>query len=404
MTSKSIMLVLSAVSLVSCGASSSTEGFSLSSSPAASSEVSTIEASSSGEEVKKQVTFFDGDTVLYTVPIVNGSVKDPGTPYKKNFVFDGWEDKDGNLYDFEDVPPTELYARWVIFDELSDVEKLSKYINRIVELCPIVSETRGYIETAYQWAIVEGVYTSIDVFAARRYDDWIVITDHYYPKVCYINADLSEEEQRLGLTIDDVNAKNHTLTVQETYEGGDLTTIYDYNEAHANYDINNEDGKIVESVKGDAIDTRLKIDFASYFMGWANQLLVLMQYGWGLIPYEVYDEESEFDGNFYYIKPLNVSLINPREVGFSFSFAYAYTYEGSSGNYVTNLYESEGSVAFVDGKIRHCQVEKTLMNFIDGEATYYEASLSAFDFDSVDDYPEYQGELLDPKNYDLYED
>lgn len=397
MKRSSIFALASIFLLASCGGNAPQA----TSSSIASSESSV--AASSSEEKANQTTFYDGDKVLYTKPInANGYVGNPGTPLKKNFVFDGWKDADGNDFDFSMKAPSKLFAKWVLYEGLDDDEKLERYIHRIQELCPVVSETRGYVETAYQYAVAEGVFTSIDIFNAKRYADYTVITNHYYPKICYVEDDLSDEEKRLGLTIDDVNKKNQTLTVQEHYASGKLTTIYDFNELHENHDAADKDGKEIVSIKDAQVDTALSIDFASYFMGWANQLVGLIRnHSMTCIP--SYDEDMVIDSDFYYITPMNVSTLDCDSIGATFGFAYAFTYE-SNGHYVTSFYSSEGNFAFVNGKIRHCQVQKQYMSFLDGDGLEAVTSLSVFDFNDVDDYPRYEGTLLDPADYDLLED
>ena len=251
MNKKPILVCFGALLLSACGGNPA-ESSSLTS---VTSDATSDASTTSSEPISNKVRFYDGDQLLYTLDKKDGYVSDPGTPLKKNYVFDGWKDKDGNDFSFEMKAPDELFAKWVIYQNLTDEQKLEKYINRVVEYCPLVYQTRGHIETAYQYSFMEGVYTSLDVFTATRYDNFIVITDHYFPKVCYVNDDLSEEEQRLGLTIDEVNAKNKTLTVQETYSNGRLTSIYDYNEMHESYDAGNEDGKEIVSISDDQIDT-----------------------------------------------------------------------------------------------------------------------------------------------------
>ncbi len=400
MKSVRVLLLASSFLLASCGGNAPTE---TSSTVSATSISTTASTATTTSEVSNTVTFYDDDKVLYTkTSNADGYVGNPGTPLKKNYVFDGWKDENGKDFDFSMKAPAKLFAKWVLYEGLQDDEKLERYIARIQELCPTVSETRGYVESAYQYSVAEGVFTSVDVFTARRYADYTVITDHYFPKVCYVEDDLSDEERRLGLTMDEVNAKNKTLTVQEHYASGNLTTIYDYNEMHEKHDASDKDGKEIIAVKDAQIDMTLSIDFASYFMGWANQLVGLMRNA-SMVALPYFDENTVISDDFYYITPLNVSTLDCDSIGATFGFAYAITYE-SNDHFITNFYSSEGNFAFVNGKIRHCQVEKSQMSFIDGDALYSVMSLSVFDFNDVDDYPRFEGTLLDPADYDLYEE
>ena len=59
----------------------------------------------------------------------------------------------------------------------------------------------------------------------------------------------------------------------------------------------------------------------------------------------------------------------------------------------------QGGMAFKDGKIVHCQVEKVLGMYVDGELLMIVTSENTYDFDEVEEYPEYQGTLLNPDDY-----
>lgn len=367
-------------------------------------------ASCSGEGGSSSLTKFhqnivSGDsTILYELPKDNeGKVDAPAVPLYKNYVFDGWytSPSGGEAFDFDNPAPSDLYAHWVVYQDLSDAEKLSRYILRIQDLCPKTVSTRGYVESAVQYSTAEGIFTSVDIFRAKRYSD-ITVIDHYYPKVCDSEADLSEEEKAAGYSVEDINAKNLTLTEQDFYQGGSFYTICNYNELHASYDSGNPDGKYVSKGNESQVDSFLSIDFSAYFMGYLSQLSgALSSEDSAMEPVSSLDQE--FGNNSYYIQGVNVSTLDETAESGAFAFAYTMSTATTSGNLWTELIQSTAEFAIVNGKILHCQVQKMISYYIDGDCLMYLTSLSVFDFETGEAYPVYEGERYIPSDYPTYE-
>lgn len=344
-------------------------------------------------------------TVLFEVKKdAEGKVSAPAVPLYKNYVFDGWypSPKGGERFDFSTPAPSDLYAHWVVYGDLSDGEKLTRYISRIQDLCPLVSSTRGYVETAVQYSTAEGIFTSVDILRAKRYQD-ITVIDHYYPKVCDSSSDLSNEEIQAGYTPEQINEKNRTLTEQDFFENGNFYTIFDYNETHPNFDSGSQDGKYVSKGKEDEVDAFLNIDFSSYFMGYLSRLA-------GLVNAEdspmapVSSLNEEFGNNSYWISEVNVSALDETKESGAFAFAYTSSAQMTSGNLWTELIQSSVEFALVNGKILHAQVSKMVSYYVDGDCMMYSNSLSVFDFEACEAYLPFEGERFSPASYPTYEE
>ena len=345
------------------------------------------------------------DTILYVETKEGGLVQNPGTPLVNRFVFDGWYETrvGGERFDFSYEAPSALYAHWVVYSDLSDAEKLSRYITRIQEMCPLVSETRAHVESVIAYGTAENPFYTVDNFEARRYEGVTEIR-HYYPKVCYSEADLSSEEIAAGKTVDEVNAQNLTLLEQDYYEDGRYYAFYDYNETHASADSSSKDGKDIIACSEALGNSYLSIDFSSYFMGWAGQLAYLLENNPAMTPNNAITED--FGNNSYWIKEMNVSTLDDTKSSGAFGFAYTYSQNTDQGMTWTTLYQSTAEFAVVDGEIRHCQVSKIMNQYLDGSALLSVESVSLFDFNSVESLPPFEGERFSPSDprFPTYED
>ncbi|MGN1261702.1 MAG: hypothetical protein ACI4UT_01370 [Candidatus Enteromonas sp.] len=351
-------------------------------------------------EGENKTTFYQNldagdETVLYVVDQVEGKVENPGTPLVNRFVFDGWyeEREGGERFDFSSAAPASLYAHWVVYSDLTDAEKLSRYVTRIQDMCPLVSETRAHVESVIAYSTAESPFYTVDNFVAKRYEGVTEIR-HYYPKVCYSEADLSSEEVAAGKSVEEVNAANLTLLEQDFYEDGKFYAFYDYNELHPNASSGQEDGKDVIACSEAIGESYLSIDFSSYFMGWASQLAYLLKNNPAMSPNNSVSED--FGNNSYWIKEMNVSTLDDTKSSGAFAFAYTYSQDTEQGMTWTTLYQSTAEFAIVDGKIRHCQVSKIMNQYLDGSALMSLQSVSLFDFDSVEALAPFEGERFSP--------
>ena len=347
------------------------------------------------------------ETVLYEVEIKNGLVSDPGFPLYKHYAFDGWytDRVGGERFDFESAAPAALYAHWSVYEDLSDAEKVGRFVSRIVSLCPKTSETRGKVETSAQYpSVTSDQYVTEDNFTAHRYKDLVTI-DHYYPKVCYSEADLTANEKAAGKTVESVNAENLLVREQDTVDDDIFYQIFQYNTRHAQYQVSDKDGKYMEDVTGRSYESIMSIDFAAYFMGWANQLSMILaknEKSMQKVNQLATEYTAGYGQNTYCIAGLDVSTLDATKSGATFSFAYTYSVEGQSGNVMTMMYQVQAGIAFIDGKIRHCQVEKIYNIYVDGEPEQLSTSESNYDFNSVEEYPEYDGVRLKPSDFETY--
>ncbi len=360
----------------------------------------------SNDAVKKTITLYrnltQSDSTVLGELTVNaaGFVEEPLEPVQKGFVFQGWYDaKDGgNPFYFNSVAPKALYAHWRMAADMTDAELVKAYQDKVQRCCPKVGHISANVTTQIQYAIApDHVFGGTTHTEGYRYSNATILKNYspnYYPS----DADLTPEQIQAGHTAAELNEKNLWSTEQDTLdEENNFYRIVTFNPSNPSYSPENEDYKEVTKLTQDKPDTALNIDFSAFFMGYVNTL-----YGYlksnksmtkvGTIPFDTY-------GDFYYMAGIDVTTLDPSQVGQNFSYSYLATSTSSSGNSVGTEVMVQGGMAFKDGKIVHCQVEKVLGMYVDGELLMIVTSENTYDFDEVEEYPEYQGTLLNPDDY-----
>ena len=378
--------------------------------------VSCGEVSSSSNNIngEKTVTFYRNltnadDEIYETVETVNGKLARPNIdPTVKNFCFDGWfaSKEGGEEYQFSpaSIVPSELYAHWTVYSSLNPAQKVKRFIDKIDSLNPNSSSTYADTDSTIQYAISDTIFTSKDIFVANRYKENIVETRHYYPAYCLDENDFTEDQRNRHLTVEEANKENEYLLVQDQLVDTNFYSIYDYNENHSSYDPNDgkDDGKTVTKVDLNKIDSYLDIGFSAYFLGIPSTLQAALASGKTMKEVTVLDQEA--DGDWYYIADINPTIIDASSSGSSFSLSYCLSSSTSNGNIVTYLYSTSAEIAFVEGEIRHCQVSKQIYYAIDGDVQMAISSVSNYDFNSVEEFPSFDGTTLNIDDYPTYQD
>lgn len=365
----------------------------------------------SGESVQRTITLYrnltSGDTTTLGELTVNaaGFVEEPADPIAKGHVFQGWYDEKegGNPFYFTGVAPKALYAHWRLAVDMTDAELVKAYQDKIQRACPKVGHISANVETQIQYAIApDRIFGGTTHIEGYRYSN-ATILKNYSPDYYRSDADLTEEQKAAGHTAEELNAKNLWSTEQDTLdENNNFYQITVYNKSNPSYDSENEDYKQVTKLTQDKPDTALDIDFSSYFMGYVNTLYGYLKSGRTMTKSGTL--EADTYGDYYYMGGLDVTTFDPSQVGENFGYSFLVTSKSSSGYSVGTEVLVQGGMAFKNGKIVHCQVEKVLGYYVEGELQMIVTSENTYDFDEVEEYQEYQGELLNPDDYPLSSD
>lgn len=358
--------------------------------------------------VGKTITLYrnltsDDTTVLGELKVnAAGFVEEPIEPVVKKYVFQGWYDQKegGNPFYFTSVAPKALYAHWTAAIEMSDAELVKAYQDKVQRLCPTVGHVQADIETSLIYAVApDNVFGGTSHLEANRYQNATILKT-YSPSYYASDADLSEDQIKAGHTAEELNAQNLWSTEQDTLDGeNNFIQITTYNTSNPSYDSANTDYKTVTKLAQDKPDTALDIDFSAFFMGYVNQLYGYLKVGKQMT--KIGTLQTDTAGDYYYMAGIDVTTLDPSQVGQNFAYAYMVNSTTSSGSVVGYEYIVQGGMAFKNGKIVHCQVEKMMGYYVDGSLMMLVTTENTYDFDEVEEYPEYQGTLLNPDDYPL---
>ncbi len=392
------ILLLSASLLLSSCSQGGGESSSSSQTPSSSSEVVVnkvclyMNTSSSDMKVYKELS-----------PNAAGFVSEPIEPVSANRVFMGWftERDGGNPFYFNAAAPSALYAHWQLIADMTDAQIVKEYQDKVQRYCPLVGHVQADIETQLWYANAsDRVFTGSTHLEAYRYSD-ITILKNYSPDYYATDDDLSEEQKKAGHTAEELNALNLWSTEQDTLdENNNFYQVVTYNTKNPSYNSENTDYKEVTQLTQDKPDTALNIDFSSYFMGYINQLYGYLKAGKKM--QRLAALSTDFVGDYYYISEIDPSTLDASQLGQTFAYAYMVNSQTSSGYTVGYEYVVSGGMAFSNGKIVHCQVEKVIGYYVDGEMQMMVTTENTFDFDPVEKYEEYSGTRLNPDDYPVY--
>lgn len=364
-----LLLVLSALTLTACG-----------------------NPSSSSTTVAIDATFY------YNCPGHEGEVyqnvssdpTNPSYPMVPGYLFQGWytAKEGGEAWDFtsSEKVPASLYAHWLDWSTIStDHERLRIFLNTLVTLSGTVNSVYGENDITYRSAVAGSqVFGGTNCFFSDRYENNFIETRSYSPY--YAASDVEVKETDSGKTASQVNEANFFCLEQESYEDdGRIYAIRQYSEAHEGYDKNNyPDGYTKSEVMtAEKASQQLDISFAAYFLGYPSVLLALMDQGHTF--YRDNGDGTALQGDFYYFKNVDPTQIDVwGKNGTDFEIAFSYTRQGSSGMYYTIYYSAGAGVAFKDGKIAHCTVNKVESNIVDNETVDITQTQSFYDFNQGD--------------------
>lgn len=361
--------------------------------------------------VERTITLYrnltsDDTTVLGELKVnAAGFVEEPIEPVVKKYVFQGWYDQKegGNPFYFTTVAPKALYAHWTMAIDMTDAELVKAYQDKVQRLCPNVGHVQADVDTSIIYAVApDKVFGGTSHIEANRYKNATILKT-YSPSYYASDADLSEDQIKAGHTAEELNALNLWSTEQDTLdEDNNFIQITTYNTTNPNYNSENTDYKNVTKLTQDKPDTALDIDFSAFFMGYVNQLYGYLKAGKQMT--KIGTLQTDTVGDYYYMAGIDVTTLDPSQVGQNFAYAYMVNTTTSSGSTVGYEYVVQGGMAFKDGKIVHCQVEKMMGYYVDGSLMMLVTTENTYDFDEVAEYPEYQGTLLNPDDYPLESD
>lgn len=331
---------------------------------------------------------------------------DPSHPIIKGYVFDGWytDKEDGKKCDFtKEKQPSEVYGHWRKYDDLTDAEKLEAFIKTLKDYSGKVNHTEANESISYQSALSQNVYAGKDFFFADRYETTFVNTEHYTPYYAETDEDIYEEDKQYS--IDEVNKMNHRITVQDFYEDKTLYSIGKFDKDYRNYDSTSmKDGYSKQKMKATKANENLSIGFESYFLGYPNQLLAYMQ-----------DEDHEFyeandiagdvekEGDYYYFENIDLTGIDPytsKGIDFQIGFAVSTTKNDYT---LTTIYQGSAGIAFKDGKIANCNMQKAIATALSGSVLEVYSYSTNYYFEQGDINREFTGTKFDLKDFEELE-
>ena len=397
-----ILLLSSALLLSSC-----TQGGGQNSGDTTSSDGQTTSSEVIANKVLLYMNTSSTDASVYKELSPNGAgfVEEPLEPVSANRVFQGWftEREGGNPFYFNAAAPSALYAHWTLLADMTDAEIVKEYQDKVQRYCPLVGHVQADIETQLWYANAsDRIFTGKSHLEANRYTD-ITILKNYSPDYYASDDDLTEEQKKAGHTAEELNAQNLWSTEQDTLDESNIFyQVITYNTSNPSYESANTDYKVVTALTQDKPDTALNIDFSSYFMGYINQLYGYLKAGKKM--QRLSGLSTEYVGDYYYISEIDPSKLDSSQLGQTFAYAYMVNNQTSSGYTVGYEYVVSGGMAFSNGKIVHCQVEKVIGYYVDGEMQMMVTTENTFDFDPVDKYEEYSGTRLNPDDYPLESD
>ena len=339
---------------------------------------------------------------------VSGDATAPSHPIIKGQLFKGWytERTGGEKWDFASgkETPSVLYAQWEDFSNKNDTEYLDAFLSLLKDLSGTVNHTVGDSSFSIQYATAAQVFTGSNGFVSDRYENSFVQTKNYSPY--YAENDYQVKPEDKGKTAEQVNTENYFSLVEDSYTDGAVYTITQYNKGFQQYDASQKDGyEKTANVTEEKASSYLDISFASYFLGYPSQLLASMKAGHEFYRAETDSEDQEKEGDFYYFNQVDPTTIDPWDKkGTNFEIGYAISTQKDEYLW-TDYYRASAGIAFKDGKIAHCTVEKVNAALLNNEAQMLATRNSFYDF-YQGDYASraYNGTKLDYHNFEQYED
>lgn len=338
---------------------------------------------------------------------VSGDESAPSHPIIQGLLFDGWYTQrvGGDRFDFNTsrAVPDNLYAHWIDFSNKTDAEYLEAFVSLLTDLSGTVNHLVGESSFSIAYAIAGKTFSGENGFVTDRYEDNFVQTKIYSPY--YAENDHQVRDEDKGRTAEEVNKKNYFSLIEESYTDETLYSITQYNKGFESYDFTNKDGYSKSKVSAETAASYLDISFASYFLGNPNKLLKSRKDGHEFYKATEDSEDQDKEGDFYYFRNVDPTIIDPwSKTGTSFKIGFAIS--NSSNDYLrTDYYTCDAGIAFKDGKIAHCTIEKVTAQLLNNEIQVAAQEQDFYDFyQGGYSNRKYSGTKLNYKDFDEYTD
>ncbi len=323
------------------------------------------------EVEKKTITYYYNDpenTVYQTQQLaVNEGLIEPEEPNRKDLVFDGWYlDKEGkNAFEGFNKPITEdltLYASWYDYDDLEDYEKIQKFIDKLQSAEGNVSAVTQRISgTQRYYTPVDYLFPIGETQTYHRYED-ILTVDKYSLEDA---KEVLYEQQQFFYDQDNF----YSLTKDIENSGRD-------------------DAKVTSKYNKNKVETFLNIGFTQ--MSFACLRTVL----------DVAENGASHTQQIYDISGLNYTDFSLTDNSYEFSFDYIQDdYSEELGAYVTQVFQYEVGVSFLNKKISRSNVREKYIFAIDDEAWQVADTYVKSEYTITDKYEAYSGTRFNPDDF-----
>lgn len=313
------------------------------------------------------VTFnlnYDATNKVYMNKIVfeDTLLSRPEDPNRRDYVFDGWYYEEECINRFiafnqavsEDIT---LYAKWYDYNELTDDQKIDRFIEKLDKVSGKVVNTSTIYESAeVYYTPQEAVFNFYEKRDYNRYKD-ITTVDYY-----------SETDEKFA-------------TQQFSYNDVCLYNIYQDIEGEGK-----NNSKKTIPLDTEKIENHLSIGFTNLNCFVLKQLSSLIKDN-----YFTSKEDYSFDCNYTHL--------DARELNYTFTCEYMINEFNEQMGSLQRMYVMEATVSFVNGEIKRSRVVEEFGLGIEGELQYYYQDIYQSTYSTETLYTDYNGQRLNLDNF-----
>ena len=329
-----------------------------------------------GEEIPTYfiVTYdynYDGISNQKFVVNEEQNLNKPKNPKRADYVFAGWYTDEACTNTFDGFGKTvsedfTLYAKWKEYASLTDLEKVTYFLDEIESYEGNVNN--AYFKSTVGYApifITEEVYYMYLESDYTRYSDLVTIEDYGY--------------------LDETSSELTPTGITQLFKDGDTYyQLYKSLEDEANNQKASAPASQVDENKFYDIGV-VNLELSSL-----TQLEDLLTNS----PDNILD-----DPEVYKLDGLNITAFDStREVSLNFSFSYSTVYSGQDGTLLQEVYDVVGNIQILNGTVHRSTISTATTTAVDGQAYLMTVEDNVVEY-KTGDFEEFTGESFDPADF-----
>ena len=295
----------------------------------------------------------------------------PKNPKRADYVFGGWFTDEACTTAFDGFGKTlsgdvTLYAKWDAYSSLTDLEKVSYFLDEIESYQGNVNN--AYFKSTVGYAplfITEEVYYMYLESDYTRYSDLVTIEDYGY--------------------LDETSSELTPTGITQLFKDGDTYyQLYKSLEDEANNQKASAPASQVDENKFYDIGV-VNLELSSL-----TQLEDLLTNS----PDNILD-----DPEVYKLDGLNITAFDStREVSLNFSFSYSTLYSGQDGTLLQEVYDVVGNIQILNGTVHRSTISTATTTAVDGQPYLMTVEDNVVEY-KTGDFEEFTGERFDPADF-----